>query len=62
MHFWCGGHSTSISTYGGLRVRAGVQVFKKELHKHIYLDYVRVEFLSCIKNKKKNKKFAIFLF
>ena len=32
----------------GVGVRVEVQVFKRELHTHIHLDYVRVEFLSCI--------------
>ena len=36
----------------GVRVR--VQVSKREFHTHIYLNYVRIEFLSyiIIKNKK----------
>ena len=34
-------------------VRAGVQVSQKELYTHIHLNYVRVEFQSCIKKKKK---------
>ena len=34
-------------------VRAEVQVSRREFHTHIYLDYSRVEFLSCIKKKKK---------
>ena len=35
-------------------VRTGVQVSRREFHTHIHLDYVRVEILSYIKNKKKN--------
>ena len=31
--------------------RVGIQVFKRELHTYIHLDYVRVKFLSCIKKK-----------
>ena len=31
--------------------KAGVQVSRRELHTHIHLDYVRVEFLSCKKKK-----------
>ena len=31
--------------------RIEVQDFKRELHTHIHLDYVRVEFLSCISKK-----------
>ena len=44
IYSWCGGHSINTSSYEGLRV--GVQVFKKKLHIHIYLDYIRVELLS----------------
>ena len=28
---------------------AKIQVFRKEFHTYIRLDYVRIEFLSCIK-------------
>ena len=35
-----------------------VQVSWKELHTYIYLDYIRVEFLSCIKKKKMCKMFT----
>ena len=48
------GHSTSISTcrvWG--KSRARVQVSIKKFHTHIYLDYARIEFLSCIQKKKK---------
>jgi len=38
--------------------KVGVQVSRKELHTHIYLDYVIVEFLSSI--KKKSKFFGYF--
>ena len=49
-HPWCDGHSTSISACGvwGVGVRAEVQVSRRELHTHIHIDYVRVEFISCI--------------
>ena len=33
-----------------------IQVFKKEFHTHIYLDYARAEFLSIKKKKKKKKE------
>ena len=36
-HHWCDGHSTSINACGMWRVRAGVQVSKRELHTHIHL-------------------------
>ena len=38
-----------------------IQVFKREFHTHIYLNYIRVEFLSCInkKNLKKNQEFNV---
>ena len=29
-------------------IRVEVQVYKRELHTHIHIDYIRVEFLSCI--------------
>ena len=39
------------------RAGDGVQVFNEELsHTYIYLDYVRVEFLFCIKIKIEIKK------
>ena len=41
-------------------VKVGVQVFKKKLHTYIHLNYVRVEFLSCKKKKKKNYPFLTF--
>ena len=42
-----------LSAYGVWGVRVGVQVSRRELHTYIHLDYVRVEFLYCIKKKKK---------
>ena len=39
---------------GCRRARGGVQIFKREFHIHIHLDYARIEFLSCIKIKNKN--------
>ena len=51
IHPYCDGHFTSISACGVWGVRAGIQVSRRELHTHIHLDYVRVEILSCIKNK-----------
>ena len=47
-HSWCDGHSTSISACGVWGVMIEIQVFRKKFHTHIHLDYVRVEFLSCI--------------
>ena len=39
------------------RAGDGIQVFNEELsHTYIYLDYVRVEFLFCIKIKIEIKK------
>ena len=37
-HTWCNGHSTSINACEVWGVRTGVQVFRRELHTHIYLD------------------------
>ena len=50
-HHWYNSHFISINTCG-CEVRTGVQVSKRELHTHIHLDYVRVEFLSCINKNK----------
>ena len=44
-HIWCDGYFTSI--------RAKVQASRRELHTHIHLNYVRVEFSSHIQQKKK---------
>ena len=52
-HPWYGGHSISISACGVWGARDGVQVSRRELHTHIHLNQVRVEFLSYIKLKKK---------
>ena len=35
----------------GVGPKTGIQFSKREFHTYIYLDYVRVEFLSCIKKK-----------
>ena len=51
-HSWCDSHSTSISAYGVWGINVEVQVSMRELYTHIHLDWIRVEFLSCIKNKK----------
>ena len=55
-HPWCGGYSTSLDACGVWGARAGVQVSKRELHTHIYLDQARVEILSCIKKNIKKKE------
>ena len=52
MHFWCGGHSISISACGIWMARVGVQVSKSEFHTHIHLNYAKVQFIYCIKKKK----------
>ena len=51
-YLWCDSHFISISVCMVWEVRAGVQVFRRELHAHIYLDQVKVEFISCIQKKK----------
>ena len=48
MHSYHDGHFTSISTWRMWKVNAEIQVFGKEFHKHINLDYAKVKFLSCI--------------
>ena len=46
---WCCGHYISIGACGMWGARVRVQVFKREFHTHIHLDYARIEFLSYIK-------------
>ena len=48
VHLWCDGHSTNISACGVWGIKTDVQVFKGEFHTYIHLNYVKVEFLSCI--------------
>ena len=51
-HLWYDGHSTGISACGVWRVRTEIQVFMREFHTHIHLDYEsydRIEFSSCKK-------------
>ena len=45
-----------------MEVRTRIQVFKKEFHTHIYLDYDKLKFLYYIKikNKKSIKPFFFF--
>ena len=50
MEFWGGGVG------GGGEIRAKFQISMRKLHIHIHLDYVRVEFLSCIRWKKKKNQ------
>ena len=47
---WHNSYSISISVYGlrGVGGKGRVQVSKRELNTHIYLNYIRVEFLYCI--------------
>ena len=52
-HPWCGGHCTSINACKVWGARVEVQVSRREFHTHIYLDWDRVEILSCIQKKKK---------
>ena len=37
-YFWCDSHFTNISAYEVWSVRAEIQISKRELHTHIYLD------------------------
>ena len=41
----------------GIRVRT--QVFKRESHTQIHLNWIIVEFLFCIKKKKEKREFKI---
>ena len=58
---WSGDHSASINVCTVWGTRAGVQVSRKEFYTHIYLDYIRVKILSCIKKKKKKKSICGFI-
>ena len=51
-HFWCDGHSSSISICGVWGVKAEIQVTRRRLYTYIHLDWVRVKFLSYIIKKK----------
>ena len=54
---WCDGYSTIISTYRVWGARVRDQVFRRELHTYIHLDYIRVKFMSFfLKKKRKEKK------
>ena len=55
-HCWCDSHFTNINAYEVWGVRVGIQVFRKEFHTYIHLNYIRVEFLSCIKKKKMKER------
>ena len=61
-HLWCDGHSTSISACGVCEARVTVQVFRRELHIHIHLDYTRVEFYLVSKKKKTMFQIKIYKF
>ena len=50
VHYTQASRSISVCEMWGVRV--GIQVFKRELHTHIHLDYAKVEILSYKKNKK----------
>ena len=51
VHHWRDGHSISTKFLWSGGAVVGFQVSKRKLHTHILLDYVRVEFVSCIKKK-----------
>lgn len=42
-HHWRGSYSTRISSQGVWGVSPGVQVFKREIHTHVHLDYTRIK-------------------
>ena len=46
----------SIRACGVWREKTGVQVSRRKLHSHIYLDYTRIEFYLSQKKKKKKKQ------
>jgi len=52
-HSQYSGHSTSINACGVWGARVKIQVFKREFHTYIHLNYSRIEFLSCIEKNKK---------
>ena len=39
--------------------KAGVQLLRKEFHTYINLDYIKVEFLFCLKKSTKTEKVTI---
>ena len=55
-YLWCDGHFISINICKMWGARTRVQVFKKDFHIHIYLDYSKVEFLSCKKKRKQKER------
>ena len=50
-HVWCDGHSTSTKFLWSERQELRLKVSRKEFYTYIHLDYIRVEFLFCIKKK-----------
>ena len=46
----------SIRACGVWREKTGVQVSRRKLHSHIYLDYTIIEFYLSQKKKKKQKQ------
>ena len=62
----------SIRACGVWREKTGVQVSRRKLHSHIYLDYTRIEFYLSKKKKNNNNnnnfggsglyEFEIFIF
>ena len=48
-HVWCDGHSTSTKFLWSERQELRLKVSRKEFYTYIHLDYIRVEFLFCIK-------------
>ena len=46
----------SIRACGVWREKTGVQVSRRKLHSHIYLDYTIIEFYLSQKKKKKKKQ------
>ena len=53
-HVWCDGHSTSTKFLWSERQELRLKVSRKEFYTYIHLDYIRVEFLFCIKKKNNN--------
>ena len=56
VHSWYGCHSTSINVYRVWGIKVRIPVSRMELRTYIYLDYVKVEILSCIQRRKEKKE------
>ena len=59
-HFWCDDHSTSISVCGGVGVRIGVSISKRELQTYIYTYISSIKWRKYRRGKGHNCKIVKF--